>query len=66
MKINKQDYTHYAKFYGIPCYFNDDNGELTGRNKIYDWLLWKAFWIEYNFPSNPYGFPIEIVGVIEH
>lgn len=56
----KREYTHYAKFYGIPCYFNDDTSELVGRNKLFELLLDGAIWIEARFPSSEYGFPIEI------
>lgn len=58
-------YTHYAKFYGIPCYWNEHTDELDGRNLIYDRLLLVAIWIERNFPSNPNGFPIQITGEIK-
>lgn len=58
-------YTHYAKFYGIPCYFNADTDELDGRNWFYEKLLLVAIWIESNFPSNDYGFPIKITGEIK-
>ena len=56
----KREYTHYAKFYGIPCYFNEYTSELKGRNKVYAWLLDIAVWIEAKYPSSEYGFPIEI------
>lgn len=32
-------YTHYARFYGVPCYMNLATGELAGRNIICEWLL---------------------------
>jgi len=63
-KINnltmEKKYTHYAKFYGIPCYYNENNEALDGRNKFYGLLLDIAVWIEQQFPSNTEGFPIEI------
>lgn len=62
--MNKQDYTHYAKFYGIPCYFNEVTQALDGRNKFYGLLLDAAIWIEQQWPSNDEGFPIEIGGRI--
>lgn len=43
---NKYEFSHYAKFYGIPCYFNDSNDELVGRNRIYDLALYIAIFIE--------------------
>lgn len=58
--MNKQDYTHYAKFYGIPCYFNNDTNALDGRNIFFGWLLDAALWIELKFPSVDDGFPIQI------
>jgi len=58
--MKKQDYTHYAKFYGIPCYYNVDTFTLDGRNILYEFFLNIAIWIEKEFPSNPDGFPIEI------
>lgn len=61
----KERFTHYAKFYGIPCYFNDSNDELVGRNKIYDLALDIAIFIEQLMPSNPDGFPIQITGEIK-
>lgn len=60
-----EQYTHYAKFYGIPCYFNEHTDELDGRNLIYDKLLIIAIFIELIIPSNPNGFPIQITGKIK-
>jgi hypothetical protein len=62
--MNKQEYTHHAKFYGIPCYFNEDTNALDGINKFYGVLLDAAVWIEQQFPSSDAGFPIEIGGRI--
>ena len=28
-----------ARFYKIPCYFNTDDNDLSGRNGFYDLLL---------------------------
>lgn len=61
----KTKYTHLAKFYGIPCYFNNETQELDGRNSFYSILLDVAVWIEKEFPSNPHGFPIQITGEIK-
>lgn len=61
----KERYTHLAKFYGIPCYFNENTDELDGRNWFYDKLLIIAIGIEMLFPSNPNGFPIQITKEIE-
>lgn len=62
--INKQEYTHYAKFYGIPCYFNEATNALDGRNRFYGFLLNIAIWVEKELPSNEEGFPIQITGEI--
>lgn len=39
MKIQKEYFTHYASFYGIPCYWNSETEELCGQNYLYDNLL---------------------------
>jgi len=62
--IDKSRYTHYATFYGVPCYWNENTQELDGRNMICELLLSAMVWIESNFPSNEYGFPIKITGEI--
>lgn len=62
---DKSRFTHYAKFYGIPCYFNESNDELAGRNKIFDLALDLAIFIEQLIPSNPNGFPIQIIEKIK-
>lgn len=62
----KNNFTHYAWFYGIPCYFNVHNNDLMGRNSIYRLLLDLAVWIEQKFPSNDEGFPILLGEEIEY
>lgn len=62
---SKREYTHYAKFYGVPCYWNNETDEIIGRNKLYELLLSAMIWIECKFPSNPDGFPIEIGAKLE-
>lgn len=37
--MNKQDIFYYAKFYGIPVYFQPEENEIIGRNWFYDFLL---------------------------
>lgn len=40
--IDANNFTHYARFYGVPCYanINDEVGlELVGRNLVFDWAL---------------------------
>ena len=38
-KIEKKDIFYYAKFYGIPVYFQPEENEIVGRNWFYDFLL---------------------------
>lgn len=41
------DFTHYARFYGVPCYlrFEEDGFPvIAGRNVIFDHLLTAATW----------------------
>ena len=35
----KQIFTHYAWFYGIPCYFNYKTGAFDVRHDIFKWLF---------------------------
>lgn len=51
--------THHASFYGIPCYFNENTDEIEAKNG-FGLLLDIAIWIESNFPSNDYGFPVKL------
>ena len=37
--MNKKDYFYYAKFYGIPVYFQPEENEMVGRNRFYNFLL---------------------------
>ena len=37
--MNKKDYFYYAKFYGIPVYFQPEENEMVGRNRFYNLLL---------------------------
>lgn len=32
-------YTHEAKLYGIPCYFNEDTMDVKGKNWVFDKLI---------------------------
>lgn len=47
--MNKSDFTHWARFYGVPCYFNEHTGELAGRNRLFDRLLIAATWFHNTF-----------------
>lgn len=37
--MNKRDIFYYARFYGIPVYFQPETNEMIGRNWFYDLLL---------------------------
>lgn len=37
--MNKRDIFYYAKFYGIPVYYQPEENEIIGRNRFYDFLL---------------------------
>ena len=37
--MNKRDIFYYARFYGIPVYFQPETNEMIGRNCFYDFLL---------------------------
>ena len=37
--MNKKDYFYYAKFYGIPVYYQPEEKEMIGRNWFYNFLL---------------------------
>jgi len=67
MKIDKSNFTHYASFYGIPCYWNDANGALYGRNLLFDYLVFLFAYLHYYFiaPFDDSGFPIRIIKEIE-
>lgn len=32
-------YTHHARFYGVPCLFNIDTGDMGGYGKLGEFLL---------------------------
>ena len=71
--IDKSDFTHYASFYGVPCYWNERTSALSGRNIAFDYLLIAATHI-HNFMAlctsvipgyeNP-GFPLKLKGEIK-
>ena len=37
--IDKSKYTHYASMYLVPCYFNIDTFDISGRGTISDFFL---------------------------
>jgi len=46
-----------AYYRRIPCFFNENTSELTGRNKFYSFLLDCMIWIDIHV-FNEEGFPI--------
>lgn len=61
-KPDKKDFTHYATFYGVPCYWNDETGMLAGRNIVCDWAL-RFMTVMHNYLIAPFsdaGFPIQL------
>ncbi|RQO79129.1 hypothetical protein DBR40_05260 [Pedobacter sp. KBW01] len=53
-------FTHIAKFYSIPCYFNEQTMDVKGTNFFYDKLIDIRIFIEDIFPSED-GYKIEVV-----
>ena len=44
-----KDYTkRNARYWGIPCWYNPFNDELSGKNLIYELLLKIVLWIDVN------------------
>ncbi len=50
--MSKNRFTHKAKIYGIPCYFNESDMEVKGTNWFYDFLIDIGNLIETTFPKN--------------
>lgn len=50
MKGNEIKFTHLAKIYGIPCYFNENTMEIKGTNTVYDLLIGIRLKIEEYLP----------------
>ena len=62
MHADKRNFTHYASYYGVPCYYNIDTGMLAGRNMIFDRLI-PVITQMHNYliaPFNNQGFPIRL------
>lgn len=57
--MNKKDYFYYAKFYGIPVYFQPETNEVIGRNWFYNLLLYLITPFEPFFVSEE-GYKIEV------
>lgn len=62
MYIDKSRFTHYASYYGIPCYYNLESGMLVGRNILFDKLIPVATNMHNHLiaPFNNQGFPIRL------
>ena len=56
---DKKDIFYYAKFYGIPVYFQPEENEIRGRNLFWNVLLNILEPFIRIFPAEE-GFPIEI------
>lgn len=72
---SKKDCTHYAWFFGIPCYTDEEKGLLIGRNDFWNWCLFNVglrvfgFYCilkDMLFGINHHMFPIYITGTIKH
>ncbi|WP_293914641.1 MULTISPECIES: hypothetical protein [unclassified Sphingobacterium] len=44
--MSKDKYTHIAKIYGIPCYFNEENMAIEGTNWFYEKLIDLAIYLD--------------------
>lgn len=73
MKLNIRDFTHYARFRGLPVYFNVETGNMAGRSWLADALLIPFAHIDnaihavISFLDPSYeapGFAIELMGEI--
>lgn len=73
-RIDKANFTHYAWFRGVPCYWNNNTNELSGRNLLFDLALeWMAMpfdgliqWLCILVsPDYDPGFAIRLTGCIE-
>lgn len=55
-----REYTHLAKIYGIPCYFNEETMDVMGTNPFYDFLIECRIQLERVFPMKE-GFYVELI-----
>jgi hypothetical protein len=39
MKVDTSKFTHYARIWGVPCYYNVTDNEISGRGAISDFFL---------------------------
>ena len=37
--MNKKDFFYFASYYGVPIYYQPEDNEIVGRNKLCDFLL---------------------------
>jgi len=56
----KTKYTHYAKYKGISCYYNEYTYALTGTNWIMNKLLDVVIFLEVAWPTNDMGFAVHV------
>lgn len=55
-----QEYTHKAKLYGFPCFFNENTGDVQGSNWFNEKMIDLFIWLDLTFTSNE-EFKIEIL-----
>jgi len=60
MKNPKQHFTHYAWFYGVPCYFNFKTGAFDGRGAVSKFFLRLALNYHYTTSNLPPFFSINV------
>lgn len=47
----------HAKYWGIPCLFNEENNEIVGKNWLFDKLIYFCVWFDMEFRD---GFYIKV------
>jgi hypothetical protein len=73
--FDKHTFTHYARFRGVPCYWDERDGCLCGRNRFWQ-LLFDGYAVPLDtfigaaasalFPDYEPGFAIRLEGEIDH
>lgn len=54
--IRRKNMKH-AKYWGIPCLFNEENNEIVGKNWLFDKLIYFCVWFDMEFRD---GFYIKV------
>ena len=47
--MKENEFTHLAKIYGIPCYFNEYSMEVKGTNWLFDKLIDLGIFLDTTF-----------------